>query len=262
MAKKSPSDESPASSGDAGTPSGSPSPAPAKKTYPGVKQLDLAAEAPASRSSTAAETAAGGIRDEKLIKARDKLMAQLGIIRGKPTYTKSLDDPLRHSEIVGVGIGLRYSQKSYTPETVLKVYVTDKLRDSAIHPDQLVPKFVDGIPTDVEEMLPGRPHDITSQYPLPVACGVACGNQTGTEIGTIGCLVLLQNGNLCLLSNNHVLANATGDLGAPRARSAIPCISRETQWAASSPSSMTTCPTRRAGRTTPTRPSRLRLWMR
>ncbi len=47
---------------------------------------------------------------------------------------------------------------------------------------------------------------------------MACGNQTGTEIGTIGCLVLLQNGNLCLLSNNHVLANATGDLGASRAQ--------------------------------------------
>jgi hypothetical protein len=215
VAKKSPSDESPSSSGDAATPSTSPSSTPAKKTYPGVKQLDLAAEAPASRPAADTEAAA---RHEKLVLAREKLMAQLGIVRGKPTYTKSLDDPGHQSEIVGVGVGLRYSQKSYTPETVLKVFVTDKLRDSAIHPDQMVPKFVDGIPTDVEEMAPGRPHDITSSFPLPVPCGVGCGNQTGSEIGTIGCLVLLQNGNLCILSNNHVLANATGDLAPPRAQ--------------------------------------------
>jgi len=210
VAKKTASDEGQPVGEGAGGSTGSP-----KRSYPGVNQLDLNAAMAEAKSDAAKSGATADVAAAD--RALEKLKAQLGITPGKPTFIRSLSDPHRQAEITSIGWGLRYTQGSYSHEKVLKVTVTDKLRESDIHPEQLVPKSVDGFATDVEEVSAGRAHQAAAQYPLPVQCGVACGNEGGTEIGTIGCMVLLKNGNLCFLSNNHILANATGDLAPPRA---------------------------------------------
>jgi len=151
-----------------------------------------------------------------IYKARDKLIAMLGIRRGEPYYVPSKANPHRQSQIVGIGVGYRFTQKTLTHEQVIKVFVSDKLRESDIDPDFLIPKRVDGFRTDVEESGTGRPHSAggafsPQPFSLPVKCGVACGVEQATEVGTIGCLVQMKNGDVCILSNNHILAYGTAD---------------------------------------------------
>ena len=63
------------------------------------------------------------------------------------------------------------------------------------------------MPTDVEEIGEVMLHSYTKRYPRPVPSGVAVSNIKFHRSGTLGCLVVLNNGKLCILSNNHVLAN-------------------------------------------------------
>jgi len=146
-----------------------------------------------------------------LYKARDELIERLGLSPGKRNVAQSQGSAFRRAQITGVGVGSRFSQKSLTGQLVVKVFVSEKLRESSLHPDDLIPKTINGFPTDVEEYVPGRPHAADAQFPLPVRCGVAVGLSGASEIGTIAAVVLLTNGNLCILSNNHILANMSGD---------------------------------------------------
>lgn len=50
------------------------------------------------------------------------------------------------ANVVGVGVGRRGDRP------VLKVFVTHKVPDGELRPDQVVPKSVDGIDVDVEEL--------------------------------------------------------------------------------------------------------------
>src|SRR5439155_6301701 len=63
-----------------------------------------------------------------------------------------------------------------------------------------------GYPTDVEEVGEIVAFTYSRRFPRPVPCGVSCGHVQITA-GTLGCLVVLNNNRLCILSNNHVLAN-------------------------------------------------------
>jgi hypothetical protein len=70
-----------------------------------------------------------------------------------------------------------------------------------------VPEQVAGFPTDVEAIGEVILHSFAQRYPRPVPCGVSISNINLGGSGTLGCLVVLNNGKLCILSNNHVLAN-------------------------------------------------------
>ncbi len=60
--------------------------------------------------------------------------------------TKHEEHLMRMPNVTGVGIG----EKAGTP--VIKVFVTHKLPESDLQPDQVVPKTLDGYQTDVEEI--------------------------------------------------------------------------------------------------------------
>jgi hypothetical protein len=48
--------------------------------------------------------------------------------------------------VTGIGIGRRSGRD------VIKVFVTLKVSESALQPDEIVPKSLDGVETDVEEV--------------------------------------------------------------------------------------------------------------
>lgn len=109
--------------------------------------------------------------------------------------------------VVGTGIGFRTVAGLLTPEVVLKVYVTEKTPSSVASVFSAVPSDVGGLPVDVEEVGEIVPQVYNRKYPRPVRCGVSIGHPQVTA-GTLGCLVVIGNNRLCLLSNNHVIANS------------------------------------------------------
>jgi hypothetical protein len=88
----------------------------------------------------------------------------------------------------------------------LVVSVTHKVHPSALQAGQLVPREVDGVRTDVVETGVLRAHQGPDDRWRPVVVpGVSMGHYDITT-GTFGCLVR-RNGEVFILSNNHVLAN-------------------------------------------------------
>ena len=108
---------------------------------------------------------------------------------------------------MGTGIGFRTVGGLLTADVALKVYVTEKVPGGSISTFSAMPFSVGGMPIDIEEVGEIVPQMYTRRYPRPVRCGVSIGHPQVTA-GTLGCLVVLNNNRLCLLSNNHVIANS------------------------------------------------------
>lgn len=107
--------------------------------------------------------------------------------------------------IVGVGISEKMVGGQYTGEPCCVVYVAAKAARESIEPAALVPPDIRGVPTDVVATgeLQALPH--RGRY-RPAPAGVSVGH-IGITAGTLGCLVR-KGRALCILSNNHVLANS------------------------------------------------------
>lgn len=60
--------------------------------------------------------------------------------------SEHVEQLMRLPNVIGVGVGKE------TNKTVLKVFVTQKLPTSSLQPEEIVPKFLDGYETDVEEI--------------------------------------------------------------------------------------------------------------
>lgn len=153
---------------------------------------------------------------EDLFKARDELLSRLG---GTDVMAAALSkaadaDGMGIENITGIGVGIRSAAGVYTGDTVVKVFVREKAPVSRLSRDCAIPSSIGGLPTDVEESGELVASTYAARYPRPVPCGVSCGHVNVTA-GTIGALVVLDNNRLCILSNNHVLANennaAVGD---------------------------------------------------
>jgi hypothetical protein len=108
--------------------------------------------------------------------------------------------------IVGTGIGLR-TVSSDGPDVVLKVFVENKVTGGSVSSFGAVPTQINDIPVEVEEVDEIFPQMYNRRYARPVRCGVSIGHPNVTA-GTLGCLVVLNNNRLCILSNNHVIANS------------------------------------------------------
>jgi hypothetical protein len=119
---------------------------------------------------------------------------------------------LQKPNVVGVGLGYKISQGENTRKLSLVISVARKLPETALTAEDLVPRAVGGIKTDVVETgvlhaLLQRPRDASPRDRWrPVAPpGVSIGHYKITA-GTFGCLVR-RGEELFILSNNHVLAN-------------------------------------------------------
>lgn len=125
----------------------------------------------------------------------------------------SVFELLRGQEnIVGLGFGLKTTAGNrVSDEESLRVYVREKLARSSISDREIVPKSVNGIPTDVVPL-----GDLVAAA-RPQPCGVSIGHHA-IAAGTLGCLVRKDGDDdgFYILSNNHVLADcdraSIGDL--------------------------------------------------
>jgi hypothetical protein len=66
---------------------------------------------------------------------------------------KHEDQLLRLPNVVGVAIGKKVVNGQVVPgKEVIKVFVTRKVPESQLKPDQVIPKTLEGYETDVEEI--------------------------------------------------------------------------------------------------------------
>ena len=139
-----------------------------------------------------------------------ELMAQVKQVKGAYVH-----DLLNKRNIVGVGLGYKISQGVNTGELSLIVSVTRKVAPSALTAQDLVPRTLDSVKTDVVETgvlraFERRPEPVEGLGPRDrwrpvVPPGVTIGHHRITA-GTFGCLVR-RRGDVFILSNNHVLAD-------------------------------------------------------
>lgn len=122
----------------------------------------------------------------------------------------------RHN-VTAVGAGRKYVNGKATSAQAVRFYVERKLPESLIPSEHVLPKEIDGVPTDVIQM--GRfhlcaalPPPVTGRF-RPVQPGCSCSfqlpppDQGVLTASTIGAIVQA-GGKTFILSNNHALANS------------------------------------------------------
>jgi len=124
-------------------------------------------------------------------------------LRAKRAHTNSL---LSRQNVVACGVGFKESNGVLLEEPCVIVGVTHKVPSTQLAPEDLVPRELDSVRTDVQEVGRFRAWQLgpTDRH-RPAVPGISCGHADVTA-GTLGCLVRRGN-ELFILSNNHVLAN-------------------------------------------------------
>lgn len=108
----------------------------------------------------------------------------------------------------GVAIGHKVIGGKDTGVLCLKVFVKQKIDKSLLQKDETIPKFYNGIMTDVYESGEILAHANTGKI-RPAEGGYSIGVAGSTTVGTFGCLVSTGAGTglkTYVLSNNHVIA--------------------------------------------------------
>ncbi len=113
---------------------------------------------------------------------------------------------LRKHNVVATGIGYKYTGGQRTDTLCIVCSVEKKVSISELKQQDRVPENIDGLPTDVVETGPIRALQSTTGRFRPAPGGVSIGHRDITA-GTLGCVVR-REGQLYILSNNHVLANS------------------------------------------------------
>lgn len=122
-------------------------------------------------------------------------------------------NPTAGSNIVGIALAEKYEEGFPTARLAVQVMVKKKLPRSIVHDAHVVPPMIGNFPTDVVEVGEIWANAITvsaqavfTGLDRPAKAGDSIGHHLITA-GTLGCLVN-SSGRLCILSNNHVLANS------------------------------------------------------
>lgn len=127
------------------------------------------------------------------------------LMRALEIRTRVAEGMLRRRNVVACGVGYKVSGEEQTAVPSIVVSVTRKMPRQTLAPEDLVPRTVDDVPTDVIETGLIVPHAINRHARLrPARPGISIGHQNGTA-GTLGAYVR-RDGKLFILSNNHVLA--------------------------------------------------------
>ncbi len=113
---------------------------------------------------------------------------------------------LSQANVVATGIGWKVTRGERTDALCLVCSVSRKQPVPELTARDLVPAALDGLPTDVVETGPIRALASRTERHRPAPGGVSIAHRDVTA-GTLGCLVQ-RNGELFILSNNHVLANS------------------------------------------------------
>jgi hypothetical protein len=113
---------------------------------------------------------------------------------------------LSRKNVVACGVGFKETERGITDEPCVVVSVTRKMPEAQLSPADIVPKKLGEVKTDVQETGVLRALQGHKDRWRPAPGGVSIGHINVTA-GTLGCLVI-RNGELFILSNNHVLANS------------------------------------------------------
>jgi hypothetical protein len=109
------------------------------------------------------------------------------------------------TNVVATGVGYKIAGDQVTTEPSVIVSVVKKLPMAQLAESDMVPKTINGVKTDVIET--GKIVAFQQQQKMrPARPGISIGHYQITA-GTFGCLVQ-KNGQVFILSNNHVLANS------------------------------------------------------
>ena len=126
--------------------------------------------------------------------------------------------------VVGVGVGLKIKADKTTTRICVRFYVERKVVEGSIPEEFVLPKKIQGVPTDVIETgrfyAFARPIAQTRLRPAKGGCSVGfqfTGAKAGYVMaGTFGTLVTDASGTRYILSNNHVLASENAlPIGSP-----------------------------------------------
>jgi hypothetical protein len=163
-----------------------------------------------------------------LIAAKDKLSAELlrGRLRGRATAmikAQTIEAARKNAgrNVHGVGVGRKVVGGKKTKTLCVRLYVIQKLPNSALPRDARLPKAIYGVPTDVIEVPPARLHLLT--LPSRFACsagrrtrqrpfpgGVSAAHKR-VNLTTLGCFchskLATDAGKLFMLSCNHAFAD-------------------------------------------------------
>jgi len=123
--------------------------------------------------------------------------------------------------VLGVGIGKKEVRGQATEAMSIKILVEEKVRESLLPTSEMLPKEIDGVPTDVisissdDSLLSVRlrqspmPENERTKRWRPAPGGVSVGHYLLDGAGTLGCWVSdSRSGEPLLLSCWHVIANS------------------------------------------------------
>lgn len=117
--------------------------------------------------------------------------------------------------VVHVSVGLKQINGTATDEFSIRVYVAEKKEPASIPPSERIPKSIEGIPTDVNQVKVVDPHEDTARY-RPITGGIQITNGVvrpsgGIALGTLGCLATDNtDAKTVLLTNFHVIGGTAG----------------------------------------------------
>lgn len=116
---------------------------------------------------------------------------------------------LKQRNICGAGVGKKWVDGKPTNQDAVLIFVEKKLTKNGVlrkySAEDLIPKKIDGVPTDVIEAGKIIKHAFTGKV-RPLRPGYSCGHGKITA-GTIGGFFRDRDGDPIMLSNNHVVAN-------------------------------------------------------
>ena len=116
-------------------------------------------------------------------------------------------------DVEGISVALKQTQGEFTDELCFRVYVKQKKKELDLSADQIIPKTIRGVKTDVWTIEKIKLLEDSKSYrPLIGGTEVTAGRGGGS--GTLGCIAVLTSGSNAgkpvILSNAHVLY-ASGD---------------------------------------------------
>ncbi|KOC55256.1 hypothetical protein ADU90_02200 [Clostridium botulinum] len=109
------------------------------------------------------------------------------------------------SNVLGIGLGYKIINGFSTLEKCIGVFVTKKLPENELTPQNKIPKTYKGIKTDIIQSNTVTASSLTNKI-RPVICGYNIGSSINDETGTLGCLVTDGKFNY-ILTNYHVITN-------------------------------------------------------
>jgi len=124
---------------------------------------------------------------------------------------KEIDYLMSFDNVIAVGSGNKTVQGVNTRKKSVICSVAKKVPEGLLSADQLIPRSINGLMTDIIEIGVIKTLALTDKH-RPAFGGVSIGHKDITA-GTLGCLVRRED-KYYILSNNHVLANSNaGEIG-------------------------------------------------